>query len=301
MAKRRESGFTLVELLVAVVMGALLMAALAGLVGGALGGREAARERVELGRQAGFALERMTAALRGTRRLLLPLPTVPVRDVLAVALDEGADLDGDGVADADNDGDGLFDEDPSYDLTNDLAPGIVGIDDDGDGEIDEGTNTGDDDEDGVFSEDPDNGTDDDGDGLVGEDSWGDLNGDAEAGVAGVDDDGDGTIDEGTGNWTGNDDEDEELDEDWLDPVVFFLSGAVLVERMPVPWDENGDGLVDGRDYLENPLAENVSLFQVERIANGSGRAVLVDLALTLTSPGGESVDLQTRVRVGGGL
>jgi hypothetical protein len=217
--------------------------------------------------------------------------------VLAVALDPGLDRNLDGIADADNDGDGRSDEDSADDLTDDAANGIVGIDDDGDGAVDEG-GTGpsgsytDDDEDGSFDEDPVNGVDDDGDGSVDEDPPGDRNGDGAPGVAGVDDDADGSTDEGASS---DDDEGGWNNEDGLEPVVFFLNGTTLVERLP-----NLDP-ADGLDFTERPIAENVSAFQAERLAPGpNDRAVLVELTLQLAAASGETVDLTTRVRVGGG-
>ena len=40
----------------------------------------------------------------------------------------------------------------------------------------------------------------------------------------------------------DDDEDGQDDEDWFDPVVFYLQGSALIERRAVPWDENGDSV-----------------------------------------------------------
>jgi prepilin-type N-terminal cleavage/methylation domain-containing protein len=301
---RSARGFTLLELVLALAIAALLFGALAGLTGESLRALALVREHETLNEDARFAMERMVTAVRGTSRLLLPLaenPATPhseaVRDVLAVALPPSVDRDQDGVADADNDGDGLVDEDPGVDLTDDDANGIVGIDDDGDGAVDEGGtgpmgNFADDDEDGSFNEDAWDGADDDDDGSVGEDPEGDWNGDDEAGVAGVDDDADGSTDEGART---DDDEDGDANEDPFDPVVFFLSGTTLVERLP-----NLDP-ADGLDFSERPIAENVGDFRVERLAPGvNDRAVLVDITLQLATASGETVDVTTRVRVGGG-
>jgi prepilin-type N-terminal cleavage/methylation domain-containing protein len=296
-------GFTLLEALLALAIGAILLGALAGLTGQSLQALALVREHEALNEDARFAMARMVGAVSGTSRLLLPLAENPatahseaVRDVLAVALDPGLDQNLDGFADADNDGDGRIDEDTSGDLTRDSANGIIGIDDDGDGAVDEADSTGgtyaDDDEDGSSDEDPVNGIDDDGDGSVDEDPPADTNTDGQPGVAGVDDDGDGAVDEGHQS---DDDEDGANNEDGIDPVVFFLSGTTLVERLA-----NIDPF-DGLDFTEHPIAENVSLFRVERLApSPNDRAVLVDIALQLASASGETVDLTTRVRVGGG-
>ncbi len=77
------------------------------------------------------------------------------------SVDEGSpwDDDEDGVYDEDpldgrdNDGDGRIDEDWGYDMNGDGAPGVVWIDDDADGWVDEGSFS-DDDEDGYVDEDP---------------------------------------------------------------------------------------------------------------------------------------------------
>ncbi len=315
-------GFTLIEILVAMAIGALLLGGMFGAVHGALQTRQSFDEGNELATQAEFAMGRMVRAVRGTGRLLLPLADNPATDwtesvreqtvpasppegssllataVLAVTLDPTVDRDGDGVADADNDGDGRVDEDPKNDNNLDGAHGIVGIDDDGDGQVDEGAPDPDglytdNDEDGTYGEDWQNGIDDDGDGSIDEDLLSDNNKDGLSGIGGVDDDGDGSIDEGNRN---DNDEDGVLTDDRFDPVVFFLSGQTLMERTPVPWDENGDAIQDGRDFVESVIAENVTLFRVER--RQAGRNVLVKLTLELTGTDGEPLSLQSAVRVG---
>jgi hypothetical protein len=223
--------------------------------------------------------------------------------VLAVTLPASFDLDADGFPDADNDRDGRIDEDPPADNTFDNATGIFQIDDGGDGSVDEFSAccSWDDEEDfGITDEDDINGMDDDGDGRVDEDPGSDLNGDGCHGICGVDDDGDGLVDEGSGN--SNDDEDDQTDEDWYDPLVFYLNGDTLMQRTPVPWDIAGGGLVSGLDFIAEPIADNVTRFRVERLAVTVAGKQLVDLTLELTSPvSGETVSLHTRVRVGGAL
>ena len=191
-----QAGLTLAELLIAIAIGGLLLAGLSGVAGGALRAEAAARERNALETDARLAMQRMVAAVAGTRRLLLPLAENPatgysesIRDpgVLAVTLDWSIDRDRDGFADADNDKDGRIDEDPSGDFSNDAANGIVGIDDDNDGAVDEGGVDGsgvaaDDDEAGGFDEDPENGLDDDADGMVDEDAAKDRNNDGAPGL-----------------------------------------------------------------------------------------------------------------------
>ena len=323
----RQHGFTLVELLVATTLAALLIVGLGGVVGQVATTRDAVQDRNELTRDARFAMDQMVRIVGHSRRLLLPLTdnpatswrehvreqTVPASPpegtstlataVLAVTLPEYFDLDDDGFPDADDDRDGRIDEDLPNDSHHDFFPGIMLIDDDGDGNVDEGAGWAEDDEDGAENEDPVNGIDDDNDGSIDEDAASDNNGDGCPGVCGVDDDNDSAIDEGA-----NDDDDEDTGsfDDPYDPVVFHLIGDSLVQRTPVPWNEDGisipDGPVDGRDFIVSTIAENVSRFRVERIAGVAGNRELVDITLELTSPAtGEVVSLQTQVRLGGAL
>jgi hypothetical protein len=173
-------------------------------------------------------------------------------------------------------------------------PGIIGIDDNGDGTTDAGpaSNVNDNDEDGTPVDDWLDGTDNDGDGAIDEDITADANNDNKAGIADTDDDGDGSVDEGNKQ---NDDEDDAMNEDWFDPVVFVLRGSTLIERRP-----NLDPR-DGRDFSEYPIADNVTYFRVERVADAGKRAVLVDITLELTVPGIEATRKSVRLRVGGGL
>lgn len=316
-----ERGFTLVEALIALAVGALIIAGLSGVISTSLQAEAATQERNELVRQARFAMDRMLRAVSNTRLLLLPLtdnpatnwpenireetvpPSAPIGSstkataVLAVTLPLYSDMDGDGFPDADDDRDGWIDEDIRPDQLYDQAPGIYLIDDDGDGQVDEGFNR-DDDEDGVLDEDPINGVDDDGDGSVDEDASGEMNGDGCPGVCAVDDDGDNQVDEG---FNDDDDEDGQRNEDWYNPVVFYLNNGTLKERTPVPWDISGGGLVGGQDFITSDIAEHVIRFRVERLPLGGNRTQLVDITLELSGASGEPVVLTSRVRVGGGV
>jgi len=320
-----QHGFTYVELLIVLAITALIIAGLTGVVGQALQSQDVVSEKNKLTRDARFAMQRMLRSVSSTRRLLLPLkdnpnsnypenlreqtlpPSAPIGTstlataVLAVTLPTDVDLDANLVADADNDGDGLIDEDLPADSQNDGKAGIRGIDDDGNGITDFiFSPTGDDDESNNLaqSEDPINGIDDDADGSIDEDPPADMNEDGCPGTCGVDDDADGLIDEGS---VADDDEDGAVDEDWYDPVVFYLNNGDLKERQPVPWDANADSVISGADFIESVIAENVSRFRVERLDNGSAMDV-IDLTLELTSPlTGETVSLQSQVRVGGAL
>ncbi|MGB5579941.1 MAG: prepilin-type N-terminal cleavage/methylation domain-containing protein [Woeseia sp.] len=335
-----EAGFTLLELLIATALAATLLASIAGIASRAFETRDLVEQRLTLQRDARFALQQMTRAVAESRHLLLPLPDSPKTNwrenlreqsvppeppegdsklataVLAVTQSPNADLDGDGWADANNDRDYMdrnnngfrdageeerIDEDLGEDATNDKAPGIIGIDDNGNGEVDETAGLSadkDNDEDGEVNEDMLDGIDNDGDGAIDEDLPDDMNDDGASGVSGYDDDFDLLVDEEDRR---DDDEDGLRDEDGYDPVVFFLAGNTLIQRLPVPWDENADGKLDGLDFVETAIAENVSRFRVERLPRSLSGAQLVALELELTDASGESVTLRTQLRVGAAL
>ncbi|MDX1516082.1 MAG: prepilin-type N-terminal cleavage/methylation domain-containing protein [Woeseiaceae bacterium] len=319
--RRRDAGFTLVEMLIAATLSAIVLLSIAGLVGRSATSQALVQERNGLNADARFAMQRMVRAVSETRQLILPLADKPatawrenVREetvpasppepgsskataVLAVTLSAAFDLDADGFPDADNDRDGRIDEDLPGDAAFDFNPGLHLIDDGGEGAVDEGGfNDNDDDERASQNdEDPINGIDDDGDGPIDEDPPADMNGDGAPGVAGFDDDGDGQVDEGS---NADDDEDGASNEDWLDAHVFHLQGSDLVERQPVPWDETGAGGVTGRDFVSSVIAENVTRFRVERPLPSAGGQQLVYLTLELTGASGEVVALDAQVRVG---
>ena len=234
---RKVKGYTLIELLLAVVLASILMLGLTGVTNLATQTYIAVGEQNKLTLQARFAMQRMVQAVRNTRLLLLPLndqpstnwlenvreetvpPTTPTDDstkytaVLAVILPLYSNLDGDGFPDADDDKDGKVDEDLPDDWNNDSASGIYLIDDDGDGSVDESTSDNDDDEgNSIINEDPLDGIDNDGDNNVDEDPASDMNGDGCPGICGVDDDGDGTVDEGSAD---DDDEGGSGNDDWV--------------------------------------------------------------------------------------
>jgi len=319
----RHGGFTIIELVVATALAALLIAGLGGVVGQVATTRDAVQDRNELTRQVRFAMDQMVRVVSHSRLLLLPQndkpasnwlenvreetvpPTTPTDDstrytaVLAVTLPAYQDLDGDGFADADDDKDGLIDEDLPEDSHNDFAAGIYLIDDGGNGTVDEGPDADDDEAFFTEGEDPINGVDDDGDANIDEDPSANMNEDGCPGVCGVDDDADGGLDEGS---VDDDDEDGQADEDWYNAVVFYLDTGTLKFRTPVPWDESGVGGISGRDFIISDLADNVTRFRVERVTGVSGGVQLLDLMLELTSPDtGEMVSLQTQVRLGGAL
>lgn len=337
-ANGHQHGLTLLELLVTLAIASMLMAGLAGVVGSTLQLQSSSQMRNDLTRQARFAMQRMVSAVQESPRLLLPLAdnpntnwsehirvqTVPASTpegsstlataVLAVTLSPNLDIDQDGWGDANNDQDYLdlnnnssrdsgeperIDEDLGRDNSNDGAPGIIGIDDNGDGSIDDSDATNpnfDNDEDDANTEDSINGIDDDNDGSIDEDIRGDMNDDSASGQLGIDDDYDTSIDESA---TKDDDEDGTQDEDWLDPVVFYLSGNQLIERLPSLTDTNNDSIITGADYTESVVADGVVLLRIERIPQN--RALLIDITLTLADASGEQFSLSRQLRLGGAL
>jgi len=318
-----QCGFTLVELMVTATISLLIVAGLNEVIQTTLESKAALEQRNELIRQASFAMARMTRAVSHSRQLLLPLadkpatnwpehireqtvpPSAPIGDstlataVLAITLPLYSDLDFDGVPDADNDGDGRIDEDADNDRNYDFNPGIHLIDDDGDGAVDEGTDDLDDDEtQSIADEDPLNGVDDDGDNNIDEDPPGDLNADGCPGICGIDDDMDGLVDEESSE---DDDEDGSTNEDWYDPVVFYLDNGVVKARIPVPWDEDAGGGITGRDFVISDIAADVTRLRFERLQAADGGSQLIDITLELTGTEGQSVSLNRRIRLGGSL
>ncbi len=330
---RLQSGLTLIEMTVSIAIAAIVLSGLQQLLSTGMTAMDAVGEQADRARQARFAMSRVVEAVAGSDRLLLPmadnpttnyeenvrLQTVPASPpqgtstlstaVLAVTLSRKVDIDADGIPDADNDGDGRFDEDLPADTQNDGKAGVRDIDDDGNGTRDFWLSpAGDDDESNDLkqSEDPINSIDDDGDGSIDEDPAADNNGDGCPGLCGIDDDGDGLIDEaiqagGAGSYdaTADDDEDGYSDEDWYDLVVFYLQGRSLIQRRAVPWDENQDNILNGRDYVESTIADDVTLVRFERVPVASGHEQLVDITLTLGDSIDESITLNTTIRLGG--
>lgn len=309
----KQSGLSLLEVLIAVAMAGVLIAGISGVVRNALNAESYTRTQNDTLQQANFAMQQMVTAVGKTRRLMIPLGENPAtawkeseRNVLAVTLDPTLDRNKDGWADANNDKDFLdvnnngsrnigeperIDEDLDKDHTNDGQSGIIGIDDNGNGVADDSSKN-DNDEDSKTNEDSTNGIDDDLDGSIDEDSDVDMNSDGAPGMMSVDDDFDGAVDEGKND---DDDEDGLIAEDWLDPVVFYLNSGTLMMRMP------NINPTDGTQFTAYPIADNVGQFLVKYIPGGNGSTVLVEINLTLSPPNAASVSLTTRIAVGSGL
>ncbi len=217
MTHRRTEGFTLIDLLIAVTITALIVAAGTALLSSVSQGQAQGFARAALQNEALRLMERMASGVRVSTLVMIPNAHRPARDILAFS----------GAVNDDHDfyfGDPLFpriDEDCDKDMTGDVWPGIAGLDDNGDGRIDDG-HLQDDDEDGLDDEDPVDRLDNDGDGDIDEDTSSDANQDAKPGIVDMDDNGDGLADNSS---TGDDDEDGRVDEDPMNPVVYTYDSA----------------------------------------------------------------------------
>ena len=282
--ERRRAGLSLIELTLAIAILALLVAGLGNVTLTALEASDHGSARSASARDAQFAMQRVLASTARSPGLLIPLAesaltpqSKSLREpgVLALRLDPRLDRDRDGFVDADNDRDGRVDEDAPADISNDGRPGLRDLDDDNSGSADISFAGAADDEDRFF-------------GPANEDPAADMNGDGAPGIAFVDDDGDGTIDEGAAS---DDDEDGASDEDWVDSVAYFLQGTNLRERMPTLDPSSGSSFVD------NTIAEDVTLFRVERLPRGSRRFELLDITLEIGA-GDAAIQIRTKARIG---
>ena len=260
MTRSRSQLLTLIELLLAVTVTALISAAATALVSACLQAYSTQSSDSQLYAEGVFLMDRITNEARVSSTFLLPNSQAPVRTFIAFS--RNLNEDGDYYY-----GDTLFpkcDEDSAEDLGNDGHSGIFGVDDDGNGFVDD-MGIRDDDEDGLNDEDPVDGRDNDEDGSVDEDPGQDRNGDGAPGVSGLDDDNDGNVDET--HWK-DDDEDIAEDEDWVNPVLYSWNGSdTLSQEIPAT-------------ATVTPLSTQVTFFQVTHEAPGR-----IKVEMTLTGGG----------------
>ena len=262
----RRSGLTLIELLMATAILAMLAAASVGLIHAGVRAHSEGLATTRLQNDATRIMDRLVDAVRLSTWVMVPNMHTPEREMLSVS----------GFTNDDGDfyfGDPLFpriDEDPKDDMNRDELSGIGAFDDDGDGATDErGKN--DDDEDDSDNEDPLDGLDNDGDGNIDEDLGNDSNSDGSPGIKGMDDDGGGAVDEGDKD---DDDEDGVKDEDPLNARVFWIpEGTVLREDSP-------------EEDLQQVLSDQVTLFRVTCVTSQ-----LFRIELDLTDSDGRTVSL----------
>ena len=274
---KNERGVTLIELLVVLFILSIIVGGLTEMLAGGLKSSRENKTKTGLIEDANYAMNRIINATRETDWVFMPGNAEPVRDILAIG------------AMVDNDNDGVVDEDWGADIGNDGQPGIAGFDDDADGSVDEGgvALKSDDDEDGAIDEDtPKNGLDDDGDGNYDEEFRADMNGDGCPGMCNRDDDGDGQIDEGNIN---DDDEDGLVDEDPVDPLIFYINNGALYERKII-WNST----TSSNDITEKKLIDNVTQFRVERLLGVNGKT-LIKVTIEVSSGRGNSVTLESEI------
>ena len=273
MKRLDERGLSLIELLTAITIFAIIAVGATGLLSSALDSSSYGEKRYSLYREGLIIMQRRTGQANRCTFLHIPNAQSTDRDMLAVS----------GFTNDDGDNyfnDALFpriDEDTASDMTSNNAPGLDNIDDDNDGSIDE-TNLKDDDEDHADDEDPLDGLDNDGDGNIDEDLPPDVTNDGEPGIANIDDDGDGSIDEGFGN---DDDEDGSRDEDPLNPLLYF-------------WESGNSTLKekDANSGQTTVLSTRVTAFQATFDAPDR-----ILITLTLTGDDGEIVTFSEYVHI----
>ena len=121
MSVNNKSGFTLIEVLFAVVIIGMIMIGLQQVLGTALSGYEATEKKHDLVARARFAMGRMVMFVQESYAVTNP-GTESTEELLKVSerkLDtynnatQAYDIDGDGFLDADNDADGFINEGPA--------------------------------------------------------------------------------------------------------------------------------------------------------------------------------------------
>src|SRR3972149_5663329 len=252
---RNKRGVTLIELLVVIVILSFIAVGLSELLAGGLKASRDNRVKTGLIDNVNFAMDRIIFAARDTNWVFTPANSNPNRDFLAIS------------AMIDNDGDGVLDE------------GGVG-------------RQNDDDEDDKNNEDtPRNGLDDDTgpggpDGNYDEEFRADINGDGCPGICFRDDDGDGTSDEGNIN---DDDEDGMVDEDPIDPLIFYVKNGSLYERKII-WNP----LTSLSEVTEKKLIDNVTQFAVTRLLGVNGKT-LINVRIEVSAGSGNDVMLESEI------
>lgn len=277
-----EKGFTLVELLLAITIMGVIAGATMPLLSTMLNAHASLSARSSLYQEGVMIMERITGGLRKTTIVAVPNGHNTTRDILAFSR----------LVNTDNDfyfGDPLF---PRIDEDTFLyfsigGFGILGIDDNGNGMIDDNSKN-DDDEDGMVNEDWLDGIDNDGDGSIDEEMQADSIGNGVAGIAGIDDDGDGQVDEGGGSLAEDDDEDGVKNEENILFAVYVYNSSVntLTEIHSDP--------VTG---INSPAPQVVLSTQVTNFEARYKTPTLIEIALELTGEDGKVVTLTENVYV----
>ena len=85
----------------------------------------------------------------------------------------------------------------------------------------------------------------------------------------------------------------------INPVVYYFQQGKIIERLPSPWDVNNDSAVNGQDYIENVITENVRLFRIERIDSDRSQP-LIHIIIESTNSAEDQTSLETYIRLGSG-
>ncbi len=128
--------------------------------------------------------------------------------------------------------------------------------------------------------------DNDNDGLVDEDQPGDMNGDGCPGLCNRDDNRDGIVDNSIAN---DDDEDGMVDEDPIDPLIYYVNNGSLYEKKII-WNPT----TSSNDITDKKLIDNVTQFSIERLTGLNGK-VLLKISLEVSKGRGSRVMLESEV------
>ena len=128
--------------------------------------------------------------------------------------------------------------------------------------------------------------DNDNDGKIDEDQPGDMNGDGCPGFCFRDDNGDGIVDNSTAN---DDDEDGMVDEDPIDPLIYYVNNGSLYEKKII-WNP----ATNSNDVTDKKLIDNVAQFRVERLTGLNGK-ILLKVKIEVSSGKGSSAMLESEI------
>mgnify|MGYP000317707436 CR=1 FL=1 len=280
MSQSSKNGLTLMELLITVTILLIIAAVATPLLSASLDAHRSGIARSRLYQEGLILIARMTKNVRNTTFLQIPNNYSPTRNMLAVS----------NLVNEDSDfyfGDPLFpraDEDFG-DKFMSSGPGILGVDDNGDGSIDN-NDLKSDDEDSVFDEETLDGLDNDSDGNIDEDLSADANKDGAPGIKGMDDDGNGVVDiSAAPNPLGDDDEDGQNDEEYVTFFLYTHDSGTNTLREIVPSPTNG---------INSPtssvvLSTHVTAFSATYYPPDAANHPRISIALTLTGDDGKSI------------
>ncbi|MFK8067956.1 MAG: type II secretion system protein [Gammaproteobacteria bacterium] len=90
--------------------------------------------------------------------------------------------------------------------------------------------------------------------------------------------------------------------DPVDKIEFHWDPSMLEIRMQaLSFDATGDGKIDGHDKFKYILTSNISAFTISESKPVDGRYDLLHLDMTFTDTDGQTLNINTSVRVGGQL